>query len=147
MKVYIAADHNGFSLKEILKVHLMQKGIETVDMGAEEKIPTDDYPEYAKRVSEKVAKEEDSKGIVLCGSGVGICIASDKIKGIRCALGFDPRQVKDARNDDDVNVLALASEYLSEEKAKELVDVFLSSPFEPEERFKRRIEQIHQLEV
>ena len=104
--------------------------------------PNDDYTDYAISVAENVRREPDSKGIVICGSGVGVTIAANKIKEARCCLGFTPNQVKNGREDEDLNILALASDYTDEDKAQELITSFLKTPFLNIERHVRRLEKI-----
>jgi len=156
MTIYIGADHRGFELKEKLKEYLSSNHI-VEDLGAHEFNAHDDYVDFAEKVGRKVAYEEarlaedgeskrGSRGIVICGSGAGASITTNKIKGIRAFIGFDPEQTKSARTDDDVNVIALASNYLSFDHTKNLVDAFLNTPFDPRENHTRRLEKIKSLE-
>ena len=108
--------------------------------------PMDDYPEYAVRVSRVVSEDKNARGIVLCGSGVGVCIAANKVEGIRCGQALNKDQIKSARSDDDITVLALAADYISFEMAIEIVREFLDTPFSHEERHQRRVAQIVKLE-
>ena len=142
MTVFIGADHRWFVLKEQLRAWLSEQGYTVVDCGAYEHNPGDDFPEYAHAVATNVAEKEDGKGIVICGSGVGVDIVANKVKGIRAAIGFDETQVKEAREDDDLNVLALASDVISEELAKQLVDIFLNTNYVQSERHERRVEKM-----
>lgn len=149
MKVYIGADHRGFELAGELYLWLSRNNVAVVNAGADKPDPADDFVDYAKDVGQRMAQaagREDARGILICGSGVGMSIAANKIKGIRCCLGFDAGQVKAAKRDNDVNVLALPADFIDTEKAVELVKEFLETPFSGEERFKRRIEKIKQLE-
>ncbi len=147
MIIYIGADHRGFKLKETLKQFLQREGYTVNDMGNTEYLEGDDYPDFAKLVAQKVsANPADSRGIVICASGVGVDIVANKFPNIRSALGFSPDQVVEARSDDDVNVLALASDFLEEEEAKKIVSVWLQTPFDGDERDKRRIEKIRQID-
>ncbi len=146
MKIYIAADHRGFELKKKLIYALRQENLETDDLGAHEMLPLDDYVDYAKLVGEKVSQDADSRGILLCANGVGISIAVNKVRGIRSALGFSAKQIQTARHDDDINVLALPSEYLTEKDALEITKAFLDTTFADEEKYKRRIEKIREME-
>lgn len=142
MNIFIGADHRGFRLKEELRIWLIQSGYEVTDLGAADLLPTDDYPDYAVAVAQKVITTEDSKGIVICGSGVGVDIVANKVKGIRSALGSSVEEIKSGREDDDINVLALGADYTDFEKAKLLIKTFLETPFKNEERYLRRIEKI-----
>lgn len=150
LKVYLGTDHRGFKLAEELYIWLFEQNIDIKNVGAEELDPEDDYVDYAREVAVVVASdaklERTSRGIVLCGSGVGVCVVSNKVKGIRCGLGINAEQVKSAREDDDINVLAIAADHTSEEQAKEIVKVFLETDFSGEERHKRRLEKIEKYE-
>jgi len=150
MKVYIGADHRGFKLKESLKSWLEANNFIYEDKGPVEYVKTDDYVDYssavAKAVSENINKGEDAKGIVICGSGFGVDFTANKIKGIRCGIGFDEGQVAHGRTNDDINVLALPGDYIEEAVAKRLIKAFLETAFSGEERHVRRIEKIKKLE-
>ncbi|MFZ2024731.1 MAG: RpiB/LacA/LacB family sugar-phosphate isomerase [Microgenomates group bacterium] len=143
MTVFLGADHRGFPLKEYLKTYLVGKGYSVVDCGNTVLDPHDDYPDFAFAVAKAVMEHpEDHRGIVLCGNGAGVSIAVNKIDGVRAVLGVTPEQVKDARNDDDINIIALASNYLTENQASGIVDSFLTTSFGAKERYIRRIEKI-----
>lgn len=143
MTVYLGADHRGFAQKEILKQWLTAEGYDVADCGNTVLDPSDDNPLFAIAVAQRVQQDPAGMGIVCCGSGVGVNIAANKVKGIRCGLLFDPQQTFAARKDDDINVLALASDYTDDESAKQIVKTFLNTPFSGEERYRRRIAQIH----
>ena len=144
MKVYLGADHRGFELKNKLLEWPKSNGYETEDCGAYELTPNDDYVDYAKKVAEKVVSNEGSRGVVICGTGVGVDIMANRAKGIRCGLGLNNEQVKVARNDDNINVLALASDFVDGQTAQTLVETFLQTEFYPSENHQRRIEKIDQ---
>lgn len=148
--VFIGTDHRGYKLAEELYLWLMDQHVSVKNVGAELLDPEDDYVEYAKKVAHTVANDiklgRISRGIVLCGSGVGVDVVANKVKGIRCGLGINPEQVKSTREDDDINVLALAADHTIAEQAKEMVKVFLETDFSEEERHKRRLEKIASLE-
>ncbi|MDZ7343820.1 MAG: RpiB/LacA/LacB family sugar-phosphate isomerase [candidate division KSB1 bacterium] len=147
MVIYLGADHRGFELKEILKRYLRDAGYEVVDMGNLHKDDADDYSDFGRRVAEKISRDPlMSRGILICGSGAGMDILANKFRQVRSVLGFSPDQVFDARHDDDVNVLSLAADHLTEEAAKKIVDVFLKTPFGGEERYRRRLDKIADLE-
>lgn len=146
MTVYLGADHRGFSLKEHLRTILPKYGISMNDLGAMSLMPEDDYPQYAVEVANKVASEFGSKGIVMCGSGVGVDMVANKIKGIRCCLGFTKEQVIAACADDNCNMLALPADFLSLEQAEELVDAFIHTSFKGGGKYQRRVDQIHAIE-
>ncbi|HUZ93172.1 MAG TPA: RpiB/LacA/LacB family sugar-phosphate isomerase [Candidatus Paceibacterota bacterium] len=143
MIIYIGADHRGFKLKEHLKKFLADKAYAVEDMGAFQEVPDDDFPLYARPVAEKVAGDPAlGRGIVICGSGFGVDIVANKVSGVRAALASSPDHAYQARHDDDVNVLALAADFLEEEAAEKIVQVFLSTPFGKEEKYSRRLKEI-----
>ncbi len=143
--IYIAADHRGFQLKEKIKKWLSESGYDHEDMGAFEIDPNDDYPVYAKKVAESMVEPED-RGILVCGSGVGVDEVANKFDGIRSGLAINKEQIYSARNDDNINVLALASDFTSEEEAKEIIKTFLDTEFADEERFNRRLKEVEEIE-
>lgn len=144
MKVYIGADHNGFRDKAGLVQHLKQAGYDVVDDGGLKLDPADDYPVFAQKVAQDVLSSDDTsaRGILLCGSGQGVCMAANRFKGIRAALGYDTESVRSSRNDDDANILCLPARSLDEDTVKNLAELFLNTPFAAAERFKRRIREI-----
>ncbi len=145
MIIYLGADHRGFELKEKIKERLSEWGYQYKDMGAFEYDKDDDYPDFAKAVAGKVAVELDAKGILICGSGVGVVIAANKIKGIRAGTAIDAKQIKDSVNDEDTNILGISADYLSKQ-AEEIVKTFLETKFSGEARHLRRINKIKELE-
>ncbi len=151
MKVFLGADHRGFKLAEELYIWLIDNKVAVVNAGATEYTKNDDYVDYATEVAQRVAQvigygHEDTRGILICGSGVGVDIVANKVKGIRCGFGFSKEQVRAARNDDDINVLALAADFTNTDTAKKLVKTFLETPFSGEERHKRRIVKIAKID-
>lgn len=146
MKVYLASDHAGFELKEKVKKFLLEQGYEIEDCGAYALDPNDDYPDFCGKAAQQVAEHPGSFGIVLGKSGAGEAIVANKIKGVRAFLGINEENVKLAREHNDANVLSLGSALVGEELAKELVKLFLETPFSGEERHKRRIEKIKKIE-
>lgn len=150
-RIIIGADHRGFQLKQQIVQWLDARGYEIADLGAHSYMPSDDYVDYGVQVSRTVLEflpdeKEERMGIVICGSGVGICVAANKINGIRCGLGFNPDQVHAARSDDNINVLALPTDFITPELALEIVQTFLNTEFSSEDRHKRRLEKIRSLE-
>jgi ribose 5-phosphate isomerase B len=143
--IYIGADHRGFNLKEALRDYMDEIGFEYEDLGAFELNPADDYPEFAKKVAEHIVTPDD-RGIVICGSGVGVDEVANKVPGIRAGLAINKDQIRSARHDDDINVLALASDFTSEEDAKVILKIFLGTEFGNEEKYKRRIQEIEEIE-
>jgi ribose 5-phosphate isomerase B len=147
MVIYIGADHRGFYLKESLKQSLVREGYEVIDLGAPAEAPEDDYPDFAGAVAEKVSGAgNEVRGIVICGSGFGVDIVANKFKGVRSALAMSPEHIRAGRHDDDVNILSVAADFIPQDKALEIVHVFLSTPFGTEERFMRRTKKIEDIE-
>lgn len=148
--IYIGADHRGYELKEEIKKFLYELDYQYEDLGAFELNKDDDYPDFATAVSEAVvlslSKGEDSKGILICGSGIGIAVAANKIKGVRAGTAYNPDQVQASVNDENLNVLAISSDFTSDEVAKEIVKAFLDTPFGQDERYLRRLKKIEELE-
>ena len=147
MVIYIGADHQGFALKEELKPFLVDQLYEVEDVTPEFK-DGDDYPDVAKAVAHKVRMNLDnSRGIIICSNGIGVDIVANKFDKIRSALGFSPDQIFDARNDDNVNILALPASFIDAEAAKKIVSIFMQTKFaDHEDRFKRRISKILEIE-
>ncbi|MBI3260962.1 RpiB/LacA/LacB family sugar-phosphate isomerase [Candidatus Berkelbacteria bacterium] len=143
--IYLGADHGGFKLKEALKAYLKSKAIAFEDAGVHSDKPSD-YPDQAAVVAQKVMANPGSFGVLLCRNGQGICIAANKIKGVRAASAWSPELAASVRQHDDANILCIASDFTDEQIAKAMVDAFLKTPFESIERRVRRIEKLHQLE-
>ena len=143
--IYIGADHRGYNLKEALKEYMDEMGLDYEDLGAFELDLNDDFPQFAKLVAEHI-HELDDRGIVICGSGVGVDEVANKVPGIRAGLAMNKDQIRSARHDDDINVLALAADFTSEEDAKAILKIFLGTEFGSEEKYKRRIQQIEQID-
>lgn len=144
--IFLGADHRGFALKETLKRWLEGQGYEVQDLGASSLVDGDDYVDYARIVAERVSEGKEARGIVICGSGVGVDVTANKVKTIRSTLGFAEEQVREARADDDSNVLALAADFTEQSQARQLVQIFLETPFKKEERYLRRLKKIESLE-
>lgn len=144
MHIFVGADHRGFELKNKVVEYLQEQNIRVEDMGNYEYDAKDDFPDYVEKVvGAMMNMPDESVGIVICGSGVGVSIAANKKKGILCALGFDPVQVQKAREDNHVNVLALAADFQTFEQAKPIVDAFLKAKPRQEERFLRRLGKLN----
>lgn len=146
MEIYVGADHRGLALKNTIKEHVVAAGHTVHDVGATSLQPDDDYPEYAVAVANEVATNPDRRGIVVCGSGIGMAIAANKIPGIRAASVTDERAAKLSRQDDNTNVLSLGADFLDEVAAKAIVTTWLATEFSGEARHQRRLDQIAQLE-
>lgn len=144
--IYLGSDHRGFTLKEAIKKWLTARSLKFVDQGDIDLDPDDDYVDFASKVAEAVAQDPTNRGILLCGSGVGVDITANKIKGVRSALVDTEDKAKAARADDDVNVLSLAADSLTSDQATLIVQAFLTTPFSKEDRFKRRLDKLANLE-
>ena len=143
MNIYIAADHNGYQMKNELVEWLQNQKHEVTDFGADEFDKGDDYPDFGIKVAKAVAEDPDNRyGIVLCGSGVGMAVVADKVPGIRAALIHDPAIAEAGQRDDNINVLALGADYINIERAQEVITSWLNTPFSGEERHERRIQKI-----
>lgn len=141
MKIALAADHGGFALKEKIKEHLTARQIEWIDLGtcSEESV---DYPEYGKACGEEVISGRVDRGIVCCGTGVGISIAANKVHGIRCAVVTNAFMAEMCRKHNDANILALGCRILETEEALKLVDIWLDTEFEGG-RHQRRVDMLN----
>lgn len=153
MKVFLGADHRGFALKEMLKSWLSEKGYSVVDCGNTVHDPDDDYPDFAAAVAQKVqqtasngASIEEGRGIVICGSAMGVGITANKFKGIRCGVGINVEDVHHGRDHDDINVLGLSSDYVDPKVSLEMTKTFLETPFSKGERHVRRLKKIEKIE-
>lgn len=147
MKVYIGADHNGFHLRNQVISYLKRAGYDVTDDGDNQPDPDNDFPVFAQKVVKDVlaSDDSDSRGILLCGSGQGMCMAANRFKGIRALLGYNREAVRSARNDDDANILCLPASTLNKEELNVLVETFLSTPFANAPRFVRRIREMDQM--
>ncbi|MBM3257288.1 MAG: RpiB/LacA/LacB family sugar-phosphate isomerase [Candidatus Liptonbacteria bacterium] len=147
MVIYFGADHRGFPLKEKLKAALQSQGYEIADMGATALDPADDYADFAAAVGRKVSLAADqSRGVLVCGSGAGVDFTANKFPRVRSFLGITPDQVYDARHDDDVNVLCISANVIDENTAQKMLETFLATPFKGEERHRRRLMKVAQVE-
>jgi len=143
--LYIASDHAGFEMKEMLKKHLEDREEWFTDLGPTTFMPDDDYPEYASLLSREI-QGHDGRGILLCGNAVGVCMTANKFRGIRAGIGYSEYAAKSQREDDDTNVLCLPARVLSNDDAKKILDIWLDTPFSPESRHKRRLEKVAEIE-
>lgn len=146
MNIILATDHRGFYLKEELKDWLMGLGHDVLDVGNHEYDQEDDFPDFASQAGRKVVENVGSRGIVFCGSGAGVSVVVNKIAGVRGSIGMVAEQVQAARADDDINILVIAADYTQQDRAKEMIEAFLSTEFKAEERHLRRLEKIAILE-
>ena len=143
MKIVLASDHGGYDLKEVIKKHLTEKGYEIMDLGtnSEESV---DYPDYGYAAGEVVAEGKADAGIVFCGSGIGICIAANKVNGVRCALLTSVEMAVLAKSHNDANVISLGGRLTPPDLAIEIVDTWLNTDAEGG-RHQRRIDKLNQL--
>jgi ribose 5-phosphate isomerase B len=146
MKIFIGADHRGFNLKEFLKERLSNESYEVIDCGNFIYDPEDDYSDFALKVGEKVKENFGSLGILICGSGAGVCFACNKVKGIRGSLAINPEMAKIMKEDDDINILCLASDFIEKNLAWEIIKTFLETKFKNEEKYLRRIKKVEDYE-
>jgi ribose 5-phosphate isomerase B len=147
MKIYLGADHNGFAMRAALAEALRKDGHEIIDEGDQQFEPEDDFPQFAEATVRAMLADDtdDVRGILICGSGQGMCIAANRFKGIRASLCWDVEEARAARNDDDSNVLCLPARPLNTEQALAITEAWLATPFAGASRFKRRIQQLDQL--
>ena len=144
MKIAIGADHAGFSLKEKLRQRLAQDGHEVVDFGTESDASCD-YPDFAQTVGRDVAQGRSDRGILVCSTGIGMAMAANKIDGVRAAPAQNDDEVKFTREHNDANVLTLGAKYMDENRALDLIHIFLNTEFSGG-RHARRVAKIAQLE-
>jgi ribose 5-phosphate isomerase B len=144
MKIALAADHAGFALKEKLRRRLVEEGHEVVDFGTTSEASCD-YPDFAQGAARDVAQGRSDRGVLVCYTGIGMSMAANKIHGVRAALGAGEDEVRLTRQHNDANVLTLGARALDEERAMELVHIFLETEFEGG-RHARRVAKIAQLE-
>lgn len=140
MKISLGCDHGGYELKEIVKKHLENKGIEVYDTGTYS-LDSVDYPDYGEKAALLVANKEVDKGIVICTTGIGISIAANKVDGIRCALCTDSYMAKMTRLHNDANMLAMGAGIVGKNLALDIVDTWLDTEFEGG-RHAKRVEKI-----
>ena len=146
MKISVACDHGALALKNQLVEHLTKKGYEVVDFGTHT-LDSCDYPDFASQAARAVASGECEKGIVLCTTGIGVSIAANKVKGIRCALLSDLMSARLTREHNDTNMMALGAGVVGPMLALQIVDTWLDTEFSHNERHQRRIDKVMALEV
>jgi ribose 5-phosphate isomerase B len=146
VRIAIGADHGGFELKTELAAQLKQAGYEIVDVGAHTYDAKDDYPDFARSVAESVASGQVERGIIVCGSGVGACVAANKVKGVRAGLCHDTYSAHQGVEHDDMNVLCLGARVIGVALARELAAAFAGAVFSGEERHVRRLKKVLAIE-
>jgi ribose 5-phosphate isomerase B len=148
MKFVISSDHAGFALKEEMREYLEQAGHEVIDLGAYHYDSLDEYPDFAEKVGEAIRRGDAPRGILICGSGVGVCVAANKITGIRAGICHDTYSAHQGVEHDDMNVLVLGARIIGSAVAKELADAFLGATFQvKEERLTRRFKKVLAIEA
>lgn len=147
MKIAIGCDHAGFALKEIVVNQIIKNGHKTLDLGTDTDQKPVDYPDFAAAVARAVLEGKADRGVVICGSGIGACIAANKFKGIRAGLCHDTYSASQGVLHDDMNVLCLGARVIGPSLACAVLDAFLSSSFTNETRHVRRLDKIKALEA
>lgn len=147
MRIAIASDHGGFPLKAHLVHWLNDKGHDILDLGAHQLEPDDDYADYARYVGQAIQHDQADRGILLCGSGVGACVAANKMRGVRACVCHDAYSAHQGVEHDALNVLCLGARIIGVALAIDLVRAFLSAEYEAAPRFDRRLEKVKALEA
>lgn len=144
--IYLASDHGGYAVKQRLARWLPTLGVEVHDIGPRTRRPQDDYPLWAVKVARLVRRSPESRGILVCRSGVGMAIVANKVPGIRASQASNPTMARRARQDEDTNVLSIAADYQSWPEIQRIVRTWLKTPFRPLVRYRRRLKQITSVE-
>jgi ribose 5-phosphate isomerase B len=147
MKIFVAADHRGFELKDAVVTYLKKQGHDVIDSGDVQYDPNDDFPLFAVKAAHGVLENEGSRAILICGSGQGMVMAANRIKGIRAGLGWSRQAAQGIRNDEDSNVVALPAELYDSDKKLvfSIIDDFIHTPFANAPRYIRRNKQLDSL--
>lgn len=143
MKIAVASDHGGYGLKEAVKAHLIEKNIEVMDLGTDSEASVD-YPAFGKACGEAIADGKADLGVVVCGTGIGISIAANKVKGVRCGLCTSVEMARLTKQHNNANILALGGRTTEENLAMEIVDTWLNTEFEGG-RHQRRVDMLDQM--
>lgn len=144
--VYLGSDHAGFDLKQMIKEHLILRGVHVEDLGAHTLDPHDDYPQYAEAVAEAVLEHPGSVGILSCGNAQGVTIVANKFDGIRAGTGFSIAAATTMRQDDNANIISIPGRIATQDDPLAIVDAFLASSFSKADRHKRRLNQVRKIE-
>jgi ribose 5-phosphate isomerase B len=145
-RIGVASDHGGHALKEQLARRLREAGYEVTDFGDSQPVPEDDYPDFVVPLAQAVAAGKMDRGVALCGSGVGACVAANKVRGVRACLIHELFSARQGVEDDALNVICLGGRVVSSAFAWELVQAFLAARFSGGERFRRRLDKVAALE-
>ena len=146
MRISVAADHNGYELKNEISEILKRDGHDVIDIGPHSLDPSDDYPDFAKPLAKSVSSGETDRGIMVCGSGVGASVAANKVKGVRAAVCHDIYSAHQGVEHDNMNILCLGSRIVGTEVVRELVSAFISAEYTNEERHARRLNKVIEME-
>lgn len=146
MRVYLGADHGGYNLKEKIKSWLDEWGYPYEDLGNIQLDNSDDYPDFAFKVAEAVARNPDSLGILACRSATGMVIAANKVRGVRAIDAYNEKVALHGRDNNYANILALSGDWLSTDQARKIIKVFIETSYSAEDRHKRRVETINKYE-
>ncbi|MBU4299169.1 ribose 5-phosphate isomerase B [Patescibacteria group bacterium] len=144
--IYLGTDHRGFKAKEEIKKYLKKLGEPFEDLGNKVFDPNDDYPDFTEKVAEKISKNPKDRGILFCGSGIGITIFANKFKGVRAGLCFNEKMAQLSRSHNDANILCISTDFLALAKIKRIVKIWLRTEFSKKERHKRRLAKIKKYE-
>ncbi|MEK7066926.1 MAG: RpiB/LacA/LacB family sugar-phosphate isomerase [Patescibacteria group bacterium] len=145
--LYLGADHRGFKLKESLKKFLAKKKIIFIDLGNSHLNSSDDYTDIGYLTAKKVAENPDRhRAVLICGSGIGICIAANKVSGIRAGIAYSPKIAQKGKEDDNMNILCLAADATSSAQAMKIISAWLKAKFKKKSRYVRRINEIEEIE-
>ncbi|HEX6776698.1 MAG TPA: ribose 5-phosphate isomerase B [Ktedonobacterales bacterium] len=147
MRVAVGMDHGGFPLKEFILEEIRKEGHEPVDVGAFQLDPADDYPDFAEAVGAAILDGRAERGVLVCGSGVGACVAANKMKGIRASVCHDHYSAHQGVEHDNMNVLCLGARIIGPELAVDLIKAFLAANFSGEERHVRRLGKVDSIEA
>ena len=147
MKIFLGTDHAGFELKQKIFAYLTKNGYEVEDVGARSLDPKDDYPQFAYQATTKLlgSNDDDPRAILVCGGGQGMCMAANRVRGIRAAVVWAPHEAKMTRLDNNSNVLCLPARSISEDEAYGIVETWLSTEFSKAPRHQRRIQEIEDI--
>ncbi|MDP2586797.1 MAG: ribose 5-phosphate isomerase B [Candidatus Komeilibacteria bacterium] len=142
--IYIGSDHAGYGLKEELKKYLGKLGVAVEDLGNTKLEPLDDYPDYALKVARKVAQTK-GEGLLICGSGVGMCMAANKVRGVRAVNAYSQELARASRQHNQANVLCFGQGFIKPAEAKKITKAWLNTPYSDEPRHVRRVQKINRL--
>lgn len=144
--VYLAADHGGYEYKNALLEHLTHKGVTVVDLGADSYDDQDDYPKYALTAATKViGDDDDARAILLCGSGEGMAIAANRVRGIRATVCWNVAVARETRRDSNSNVLCIPARFLTQKEAFDVAEAWLEEPFSTNPKYQRRIKELEDI--